>query len=173
MTRGNSRQFVQAVGHQVIVGGGVGNPFVREYHEYDARLDQWTFIGNFPALARQVSASFQIKGNVYLFGGAGNGGYLNRFGDLWEYNGLYTSDLETSHTVKNNSVFPNPTNGELYVSVKEASNFYLYDLSGKRIANYRINESSNLNLSRLDPGTYLYTIETNNSVERGKLVLSK
>ncbi|MFA7686353.1 MAG: T9SS type A sorting domain-containing protein [Moheibacter sp.] len=76
--------------------------------------------------------------------------------------GLISEETMSTQDVLNQSlqIYPNPSNGELNIQLKEKSNnisLNIYDLTGKRVAQNTFENSNklNVNLSHLPPGTYV------------------
>lgn len=67
----------------VIGGYGFSAEALRDLWEYNPVLDLWTEKDTLPLIAARYNATaFSITGNIYVFGGWGDIGYLN---DLWKY----------------------------------------------------------------------------------------
>lgn len=73
-------------------------------------------------------------------------------------------------------VYPNPTNGLLYVktNMKDCI-FEVHDISGRKVMSQKLNENeTKTDLSSLNNGTYFYKITQNNVViKTDKLILNK
>jgi len=67
------------------------------------------------------------------------------------------------------SIYPNPTNNELNISVKENSTVRLFDMTGKLI-NTSTSQSILWDVSDLENGIYVLSIETNGVVSTHKII---
>jgi hypothetical protein len=71
------------------------------------------------------------------------------------------------------SLFPNPVRESLTINFDRelsSASFELFDLSGRRIIQRRIENGTSLNLEELEEGVYLYRISTGEHFQSGKLV---
>lgn len=77
-----------------------------------------------------------------------------------------------SFDVYNFNMYPNPTDGVLYLSANENFSYEIYNLQGKKIKNDIVNSvSSNVNLSEFSSGIYLVKVTINGVSETHKLIL--
>ena len=67
------------------------------------------------------------------------------------------------------SIYPNPTNSELNISVPNNSIIRLFDLTGKLI-NSSNSQFTNWNISNLENGIYILSIETDGVTSTHKIV---
>jgi len=157
-----------------IVGGGFlfgTSTDLADYYEYDQSTGNWRPIIGFSAGQRSTAASFTLSASSYITSGRDNANsrFLN---DIWQYTTVLSSLDDRNDAVEEGIlIYPNPTKGELLLDVKGDYQFQLFDLSGRRVLNLQLRGRSNLNLQELKNGTYIYSIETNSSVKRGKLVV--
>jgi hypothetical protein len=72
-------------------------------------------------------------------------------------------------------IFPNPSNGDLYIQTDKQLTLRLYNSVGQLILIEKINEVQAINavnLNKLSKGFYLYELSNNLHIEtRGKLLL--
>ena len=73
-------------------------------------------------------------------------------------------------------VFPNPSNGEFYISVNSKMKFdlELYNITGKLVYSQKSNPadfSGDINLTGLSKGLYLLKVINNNEAKTSKLVI--
>lgn len=100
-------------------------------------------------------------------------------GDLnWfpEFSGIKSHKLSSNIV----SVYPNPTQGELFVRValdlSSASTVRVMDLAGKTIKEYNLNATSQvhrIDVSSLSNGIYIYNVETSKGNTGGRFVVAK
>jgi len=67
------------------------------------------------------------------------------------------------------SVYPNPTNGELNISVSNNSLVSLFDMNGRLIRTSNTT-TTNWNISDLENGLYILTIENNGNISTQKII---
>ena len=67
------------------------------------------------------------------------------------------------------SVYPNPTNGELNISVNNNSLVSLFDMNGRLIRTSNTT-TTNWNISDLENGLYILTIENNGNISTQKII---
>ncbi len=82
------------------------------------------------------------------------------------------SSIEENN-VENIKVFPNPTNGNVYVSTESQPvlELQVFDIFGKMLIKKRIGEKEfSIDLSDYSAGTYLLRFVTNNGIETSKIV---
>lgn len=72
------------------------------------------------------------------------------------------------------TVWPNPANQEINVLASHNETIALYDLGGKLVENWTSQgESMTIDVSHIQPGTYILTRQGSNSLRRTKLVISR
>jgi hypothetical protein len=84
---------------------------------------------------------------------------------------LGTNEIETS---LNYSVYPNPVNDLLHISIAENNtSISIFDILGKNVSDMQlVNGNNTLNIENLNPGVYFYSIKRNGVViETQKLVV--
>ena len=67
------------------------------------------------------------------------------------------------------SLFPNPSEGNVTIALNSASlsesfSVEIYDAIGKLVATHKLNTETNINISSLDGGVYLFKIKKNNTL---------
>lgn len=87
------------------------------------------------------------------------------------YNSIGISQANTTNEIL---VFPNPCSENLFIKLNTVSNentsLHIYSVLGKRIEKHELNLSENVLQLNLEPGIYLYSLETANLVlKSGKL----
>lgn len=86
-----------------------------------------------------------------------------------------TVGLEENVSVSRVTVYPNPSSGVFYVSVPQAegSRIAVYSISGQVVLEQDLqNEKSELNLSQVNKGIYLYTIRlSSGKTQSGRLII--
>lgn len=85
------------------------------------------------------------------------------------------TDLPDPNSVNKNGpiVYPNPANDKisfLFTSA-EAYQFELFDITGKYVLSRRIDQSTEIMISSLPDGIYIYEIRTDDFSQKGKLVI--
>ncbi len=79
--------------------------------------------------------------------------------------------------LSNSTVYPNPTNGTVNVSIPnitEKTMIYLYDLQGRKILTKETNQmNSSFEIGNLQDGIYLVTIENSTGATSKKIILRK
>lgn len=88
--------------------------------------------------------------------------------------------LDFTSTVEVNTnqveVYPNPTDGKLNISGGDATinKIQVLDIAGRTIYCETANDSSvELNLSRYNPGVYIYKVATSKGISTGKFILNR
>jgi len=85
----------------------------------------------------------------------------------------YPADVDPAAAELNYHVYPNPSNGKVFISGYEsAGNTEIFDLNGRRVFQIAAG-ASNADLSRLDAGVYIYRMETPKGQVSGKILLNK
>ena len=99
-------------------------------------------------------------------------------------NRIMLNDYETNlvNEIKRAKVYPNPNNGtmQVYYSLQEGKKgeFVLYELTGRKIKTYRLNEGEQnvlvVSEEGLQNGVYFYEVLIdNNKIDNGKIVIIK
>ena len=121
---GRQFPFVFQIGEKVFVGGGsLGSQYLNDFWEFvppknTNDLGDWKFIGFFPGLSRDESASFAVNGKGYLGLGYHNQqGVLN---DFWEFDPTAAPNNQWKQLVnfpgeKRGSTMSFQVNGQIYV----------------------------------------------------------
>ncbi|MBS1651126.1 MAG: T9SS type A sorting domain-containing protein [Bacteroidetes bacterium] len=95
--------------------------------------------------------------------GSGSGSRLSNFAKT------------TSGFVLETKVYPNPANNEVVIASElEDCTFYLYDLLGRSVIIEKITDEIKVDVSALNPGTYLYKIINTNGeiIKADKLIIN-
>ena len=84
-------------------------------------------------------------------------------------------DLGENNVLNNVNVWPNPSNGQLYISGLKNLNtsIAVIDGSGRKIFDFYGMPMENIKLNMLHNGVYILEIHQNNQYFRKKLVISK
>jgi len=126
------------------------------------------------------STKFQPKLSVP---NGGTGDALIRYYVLDALNGDYPIDsidiqyntyLNIENTTNNYSVYPNPANSVLNISISENNtSITIFDIVGKNVAEMElVNGNNTLNIENLKPGVYFYSIKRNGEImETEKLIV--
>lgn len=69
------------------------------------------------------------------------------------------------------SIFPNPSEGTLFLSKNLTGSFMLYDVSGQVILTLHGDNFNQIELNHISKGLYFYQITGDNQVYKGKLIL--
>ena len=85
---------------------------------------------------------------------------------------IYTSVPEI--TTSNLSVYPNPTNGILYIGQQKYTSLKVFDILGKEVLSDLTKSSpKSINLSSLQNGLYILQIQTDKVIQSTKVILQK
>ena len=125
---------------------------------------------------------FTLRGNELYklvftgFGGAANGNYI-----FWKENLSGGTAVNENSALKNVTLYPNPTNGEVVTLVYTLENaakatYTIYDLAGKMIDSQTINGQPGLHTTQiangnLAPGMYIVNLMVGNTNRALKLVV--
>ncbi|WP_282121645.1 T9SS type A sorting domain-containing protein [Algibacter mikhailovii] len=87
---------------------------------------------------------------------------------VWEKdNTLSVKDVQTAFTM-----YPNPTDGILYIDTKEEAKVTIYSTNGQQVFTAdKYSASQNIDLSHLHAGLYIVQVENNNRILREKLII--
>ena len=108
----------------------------------------------------------------------GDGGSVNSFSiNLCRVTASPNLSIGENPSLSNCSVYPNPTNGTVNVSIPnitEKTMIYLYDLQGRKILTKETNQiNSSFDIGNLQDGIYLVTIENSTGTTSKKIILRK
>ncbi len=85
--------------------------------------------------------------------------------------------INENSSLLNSSVYPNPTNGTVNVSIPSISEktlIYLYDLQGRKILTKETNQiNTSFDIGNLQDGIYLVTLENSSGSTSKKIILRK
>jgi hypothetical protein len=87
-------------------------------------------------------------------------------------NGVTKVLFKNNVTEKNITVYPNPTTGNVSITLPENVHnafFTLYDMQGKRLIRKEVNNQDRVEVNNLAAGIYIYHIKTNKENHTGKL----
>jgi hypothetical protein len=68
------------------------------------------------------------------------------------------------------NIFPNPSSGLVYISVAEASNITVYDITGRMIDHFKINAETMVNFTQ-PAGIYIIRVESGNKISNHRLII--
>lgn len=71
------------------------------------------------------------------------------------------------------NIYPNPTNGILYINASQPSDMEIFDISGRRVFKATTKDNAAVDLSNLNAGVYLYQLINAHSRSTGKLIITK
>jgi uncharacterized delta-60 repeat protein len=120
-------------------------------------------------------------GKIYLFGNitSYDSTYVNGFCRLEGYSVVDDVKTKITHVDQRITLYPNPSNGELNVILKNnhSNSKYelnIYSISGESLASYSIDSDvSKLNIEGISPGFYIVKVTGNDGVElTGKLIIN-
>jgi hypothetical protein len=127
----------------------------------DYIIDEWTWV-DLSSLTDVHGLDFELTSSDF-----------NIYGILTpEYFAMDNFDGTVAGIESNNSelsIYPNPTNSELNISVPNNSIIRLFDLTGKLI-NSSNSQFTNWNISNLENGIYILSIETDGVTSTHKIV---
>jgi hypothetical protein len=111
----------------------------------------------------------------YIAGGSGNHKKLILNATDWlslESCPVVNVGFENKKIIQTN-IFPNPANNNVQINANEncVSSFSLINIEGKKIMTCAFNNSMNIEISNLVNGIYFYTIQNENGIANGKLVI--
>jgi hypothetical protein len=69
------------------------------------------------------------------------------------------------------SIFPNPANDLINLNFEgDITSIEVIDISGKRVLNFKVKSRNSLDISKLDNGTYVLYVRSNNSIYTSKFI---
>jgi len=127
----------------------------------DYIIDEWTWV-DLSSLTNVYGLDFELSSSDVGAWGMNTPAYfaMDNFDGTVAGIESNTSDF---------SVYPNPTNGELNISVSNNSTVRLFDLTGKLI-NSSVTTNTSWNISDLDNGIYILSIENNGVITTKKVI---
>lgn len=145
--------------------GYIGLGGARDFYTYDPFTNIWdTLNKSFPGVHRGYAPSFVVGDNAY-FGTGSNGTNL---ADLWCYEWKISVGINEYDKESLIKIFPNPTSDFININLSKAKDvsklqFKLFTLDGKEVLKSNlIDESTNLDVTHLSNGIYIYTITDEN-----------
>ncbi len=99
-------------------------------------------------------------------------------GGIWKWIGIPTNDKAIVSTNDDVKIYPNPSNGQINISVPETNgtvNINIFNLMGKQV--YSVNKNTygksniSLNLDSFAKGVYIVVIKNNTTVSKQKIVI--
>lgn len=96
------------------------------------------------------------------------------FQEVYLYNTHYPTNIPGSEVSNIASIFPNPARE--YITISFAGEYFqasfeLYDVTGRRVMQKRVEKGESLNLGGLQNGLYLYRISAEKQIQTGKLMI--
>jgi len=71
------------------------------------------------------------------------------------------------------SIYPNPSNGFVTVETEGSNNISVYNIAGQNVYNQQIDETTTLNLSNLEKGTYMIVVSNANGESAKQIIVIK
>lgn len=130
----------------------------------DYIVDAWTWV-DLSSLGEIYGADFELSSSDNGTWGMNTPAYfaMDKFGGT-------VTGIESNQSTEI-SVYPNPTNGNLNIEVNENSIVSLFDLNGRLVKTENVYSTIlNWNISDLENGVYILTIETNGTIYSQKVV---
>lgn len=156
---------IYGLGADSLRNGDSVNFYLADYrftdNTQDYIIDEWTWV-DLSSLTDVYGLDFELSSSDF-----------NQWGILTpEYFAMDNFDgtvagIETNSN--NYSVYPNPTNGDLNILTSNNSRVKLFDLTGKLI-NTTVNSYTSWDISNLDNGIYILSIENNGVITTEKIV---
>jgi len=100
------------------------------------------------------------------------GSWLGKWKGTYNYstvNVTSVSDLNTKYC----SIYPNPVSDMINIDIMNKNNmfrFELYDSQGRKLISKEITNNGQLSLEGLTKGLYLYSVNIDGEIQRGKLI---
>jgi len=127
----------------------------------DYIIDEWTWV-DLSSLTNVYGLDFELSSSDVGAWGMNTPAYFA----MDNFDGT-VAEIESN--TSDFSVYPNPTNGELNISVSNHSTVRLFDLTGKLI-NSSVTTNTSWNISDLDNGIYILSIENNGVITTKKVI---
>lgn len=166
-------------GHQgkgyVLSGDGSNHSFMPtgEFWEYDPSNDSWVELEPHPGISRWAPGSFVINGAVYFLGGE-NRQTDEILDDMWTYQLTSPSSITDAVVANDLHIYPNPTSDILNIVNPFEGNttITVTNLSGQTVRQLDVSGKRNtIDLSDLEGGVYMLSIESNAGFLRSKVVV--
>ncbi len=146
------------------LGSNVNSSFQFVYHtdfySYDPTSNSWSLVTtSFPGASRQSSMTVSYNNKAYI--GAGwsfIGGNNSYFRDWYEFESN-TPNAVRDYELDKNLFYPNPASEEMHLSNQYVDRIkdkrvQVFDISGRKILETKLNEKSVVNISSLESGNY-------------------
>jgi N-acetylneuraminic acid mutarotase len=145
--------------------GGGGGTFPKGIWGYNPTSDTWRYLQGspFPWAGAAFGVTGVVNNKVYIGGGWRMDGSTQSF-----YKYLYELDYSAilgvatnNETSKKLNVFPNPSNGKVYVDLPNQSKEYSYNvfaLTGQKVASGNVGTDHSVTISHLTSGQYVLEI---------------
>ncbi len=162
---------------KIIVGGGhqLGIGTVKnDYYEYTPQTDSWTLMPTFSEGRRSTGAYFVIGKIGYIVGGFDS--TRTNISSSWSFKPLITSLDEVNDKSPSWSVFPNPANTELTVTLESAQNgeYTIYSILGEEILRSTFSGSKTVvDCSAISEGAYFIKIISEGKAATKKLIINR
>ncbi len=130
-----------------------------------------SWIENYVDLNPYINQSIKFRFELHSDGGVTADGFY--FDDFSISSVLPEPSIITKNKTKSFKVYPNPSNGDFYVELKDISNanIIITDIAGKILYNKQNIKQSTYNFQNYSKGIYFITLKSNNFAETIKLIL--
>lgn len=173
---GNGRSAANAVtrdGKVYVFAGEDEINFERfdDFREYNPETDSWTNLETFPADGRWAPLMFVHNDTIYA--GTGQDNQNTDRKDLWRYDFPSTANIKTNNDDLF-TIYPNPNEGLLNISIKEASlkQISIYSNTGNTVYfdNENLDTTQQIKLD-VEPGLYFIEIVSSNKTYTRKIII--
>jgi len=156
---------IYGLGADSLRNGDSVNFYLADYrftdNTQDYIIDEWTWV-DLSSLTNVHGLDFELSSSDEGQWGMNTPAYFA----MDNFDGTVTG-IESN--TSDFSVYPNPTNGDLNISVSNNSTVRLFDLTGQLI-NTSISTNTSWNISDLDNGVYILSIENNGVITTKKVI---
>lgn len=161
---------------KLIAGGGfvlgASSSPLSDYYAYDPLTNTWSSIQSFSGGALSNSQMFTIGNASYVVSGRTNGQAISP--QVWSYQ--IATDIDENNADKQVEMYPNPTNGKLFINTLDAANslhtLRIYSTTGKLVYEKNIvltEEVTQINIDNIPTGYYLYQLQSERFTKSGSI----
>jgi hypothetical protein len=153
---------------------------INHFWEYSPLSNTWDSIADMSPISRIKPVAFAIGDIGYAGTGAYNSNISNDTVDFWEYSPLDVGIDKSSSKLRELSIYPNPSKGQMNINFAYSNNSLMLvevlDCNGKVVYNKIQRKATgisnyNLDLSNLSNGIYFLKLTFDKDIEYRKFVL--